>query len=137
MCSPRPPSSALPEGARIARVFATGYGRDYIAFADGTRTEISCHGKGANYLYANARCVIDIGGQDSKVICLGEGGEVTNFVMNDKCAAGTGRFLEMMAATLEAPGAEPSGAVLEKRDHDLLRMHRFRRVRGGFPDRAE
>ena len=93
--------SALPEGARIACVFATGYGRDYIAFADGTRTEISCHGKGANYLYANARCVIDIGGQDSKVICLGEGGEVTNFVMNDKCAAGTGRFLEMMAATLE------------------------------------
>ena len=93
--------SALPEGTRIACVFATGYGRDYIAFADGTRTEISCHGKGANYLYANARCVIDIGGQDSKVICLGDGGEVTNFVMNDKCAAGTGRFLEMMAATLE------------------------------------
>ena len=93
--------TSLPPGMRIVRVFATGYGRDYIAFADGTRTEITCHGRGANYLNANARCVIDIGGQDSKVICLGEKGAVTNFVMNDKCAAGTGRFLEMMAQTLE------------------------------------
>ena len=100
--------TSLPAGTHIARVFATGYGRDYIAFADGTRTEISCHGRGAYYLYANARSVIDIGGQDSKVICLGEAGAVTNFVMNDKCAAGTGRFLEMMAATLEMKLSELS-----------------------------
>ena len=87
--------------ARIRSVTATGYGREFITFADSTKTEISCHAKGAHYADPDARCVIDIGGQDSKVICLDEDGNVMNFVMNDKCAAGTGRFLEMMAHTLE------------------------------------
>ena len=82
-------------------VVATGYGRKNIAFADKTVTEISCHAKGVHHLNENVRTVIDIGGQDSKVICLDTGGNVKNFVMNDKCAAGTGRFLEMMARTLD------------------------------------
>ena len=90
-----------PDAAGIKRIIATGYGREFISFADGTKTEISCHAKGAHFAVPAARCVIDIGGQDSKVICLDEDGNVMNFVMNDKCAAGTGRFLEMMAQTLE------------------------------------
>ena len=87
--------------SHIRFVMATGYGREFIPFADDTKTEISCHAKGAHATVPAARCVIDIGGQDSKVICLDEDGHVVNFVMNDKCAAGTGRFLEMMAHTLE------------------------------------
>ncbi|MCC8356787.1 MAG: acyl-CoA dehydratase activase [Oscillospiraceae bacterium] len=82
-------------------IIATGYGRSNIPFATGTMTEITCHAKGAHFLYPQVRTVVDIGGQDSKVICLDENGAVKNFVMNDKCAAGTGRFLEMMARTLE------------------------------------
>lgn len=89
------------DGNHIARIVATGYGRANIAIADDSVTEISCHARGAHYADPEARCVIDIGGQDSKVICLDEGGNVVHFVMNDKCAAGTGRFLEMMARTLE------------------------------------
>ena len=79
----------------------TGYGRQLVDFADKQVTEISCHGLGARLLAPQTRTVIDIGGQDSKVIRLNEKGEVTDFAMNDKCAAGTGRFLEMMARTLE------------------------------------
>jgi len=89
------------ERDEIMYVVATGYGRDNIGFADSAITEISCHAKGARFLKPEARTVIDIGGQDSKVICIDENGAVENFVMNDKCAAGTGRFLEMMARTLE------------------------------------
>ncbi|EHJ00061.1 CoA-substrate-specific enzyme activase [Clostridium sp. DL-VIII] len=85
----------------ISLIVATGYGRVSISFADKEITEISCHGKGAHYLNPKIRTIIDIGGQDSKVIKLNEKGEVIDFVMNDKCAAGTGRFLEMMARTLE------------------------------------
>lgn len=87
--------------SRIQKIIATGYGRDHIDFADAVKTEISCHAKGAHFCNPEARTIIDIGGQDSKVICLDEDGNVMNFVMNDKCAAGTGRFLEMMAHTLE------------------------------------
>lgn len=79
----------------------TGYGRNAIQSGDKTITEISCHAKGAHFLDPSVRTVIDIGGQDSKVIRLDENGAIENFVMNDKCAAGTGRFLEMMARTLE------------------------------------
>lgn len=85
----------------ITLIVSTGYGRSSISFADKNITEISCHGRGANYLNKDVRTIIDIGGQDSKVINLNEKGEVIDFVMNDKCAAGTGRFLEMMARTLE------------------------------------
>jgi predicted CoA-substrate-specific enzyme activase len=77
-------------------VVATGYGRIGIDFADKAATEITCHALGAEYLLPGARTVIDIGGQDSKVISI-KAGKVLSFQMNDKCAAGTGRFLEMSA----------------------------------------
>ena len=79
----------------------TGYGRQLVDFADKQVTEISCHGLGARFLEPATRAVIDIGGQDSKVIRLNEDGSVKNFVMNDKCAAGTGRFLDVMSRVLE------------------------------------
>lgn len=85
----------------IDAIVTTGYGRTAIQDGDKSITEITCHARGAHYLDPDVRTVIDIGGQDSKVIRLDENGAVVNFVMNDKCAAGTGRFLEMMARTLE------------------------------------
>lgn len=85
----------------IGWIVSTGYGRVSIEFADENVTEISCHGKGAHYFNPKVRTILDIGGQDSKGIRLNENGEVRDFVMNDKCAAGTGRFLEMIARTLE------------------------------------
>ncbi|WP_312072568.1 putative 2-hydroxyacyl-CoA dehydratase activator YjiL [Atlantibacter sp.] len=80
----------------------TGYGRQLVDFADKQVTEISCHGLGARLLAPDTRTVIDIGGQDSKVIQLDEQGNLTDFLMNDKCAAGTGRFLEVISRTLGA-----------------------------------
>ncbi len=90
----------------------TGYGRSVIETGDKSVTEITCHAKGAHFLNPEVRTVIDIGGQDSKVIRLDEQGGVASFVMNDKCAAGTGRFLEMMARTLELSMEEISTAGL-------------------------
>ncbi len=81
------------------KIVATGYGRISVPYADKTITEITCHGKGAYYLLKGDCTVIDIGGQDTKIITIKDG-RVTNFTMNDKCAAGTGRFLELMAGTL-------------------------------------
>ena len=83
----------------ITYIVATGYGRLNVPFADKQVTEISCHAKGASSLFPTAKVVIDIGGQDCKGIKVAQG-KVTNFVMNDKCAAGTGRFLEVMAEAL-------------------------------------
>ncbi|MFH1078889.1 MAG: acyl-CoA dehydratase activase [Pseudomonadota bacterium] len=85
----------------IGRILATGYGRRSVDFADRAVTEIMCHAAGARYMSPHIRAVIDIGGQDSKAILLNETGRVVNFAMNDKCAAGTGRFLEVMARALE------------------------------------
>jgi predicted CoA-substrate-specific enzyme activase len=82
-------------------IVGTGYGRIALPFIDRKVTEITCHGKGAHYLDAGIRTVIDIGGQDSKVISLDEKGSIKDFLMNDKCAAGTGRFLQVMAHALE------------------------------------
>ncbi len=82
-------------------IVTTGYGRETIGICDTCVTEITCHARGAHFLYPKARTVIDIGGQDSKVIRIDETGAVISFVMNDKCAAGTGRFLDMMARTME------------------------------------
>ena len=90
----------------LTKIVSTGYGRVSTPFADKNVTEISCHGKGAHYLNPEIRTILDIGGQDSKAIHLNEKGDVTDFVMNDKCAAGTGRFLEMMARTLEVDISE-------------------------------
>ncbi|NQT31469.1 MAG: 2-hydroxyglutaryl-CoA dehydratase [Deltaproteobacteria bacterium] len=83
----------------ITYVVATGYGRINVPFADKQITEISCHARGVGHLLPDARTVIDIGGQDSKGIKL-KAGRVVDFVMNDKCAAGTGRFLEVTAEGL-------------------------------------
>ena len=91
-------------GLRLSDLDATvttGYGRAAIERGDQSITEITCHAKGAFFLDPEVRTIIDIGGQDSKVIRIDETGGVVNFVMNDKCAAGTGRFLELMARTLE------------------------------------
>lgn len=84
----------------VARVVGTGYGRVALDFLDQAVTEITCHAIGAHRLFPSSNIVIDLGGQDSKVIKLGTNGKVLNFVMNDKCAAGTGRFLQVMSTTL-------------------------------------
>ncbi len=96
--------------AEVAFTVATGYGRAIVPYANTTVTEISCHARGAFKQYPKVRTVIDVGGQDSKVIKVGEGGRVLNFVMNEKCAAGTGRFLEVMAQALEV-GLEDLGRL--------------------------
>jgi predicted CoA-substrate-specific enzyme activase len=85
----------------VDKIISTGYGRNSVKMADKAVTEITCHAAGAHYLNPAVRAVIDIGGQDSKAIALDEAGNVKNFAMNDKCAAGTGRFLEVMAKALE------------------------------------
>ena len=89
------------DGSSIKRIISTGYGRKGVEFADKAVTEITCHAVGAHYLNPRVRSVIDIGGQDSKAISIDEKGGVKDFAMNDKCAAGTGRFLEVMANALE------------------------------------
>ncbi len=96
----------------VEKIIATGYGRNKVEFADKRVTEICCHAKGALYFIPTARTVVDIGGQDSKVIAI-ENRKVVEFVMNDKCAAGTGRFLEVMAAALNLK-VEELGEVAEK-----------------------
>ncbi len=85
----------------IVRIVSTGYGRAAVREAHRQFTEISCHALGASRLVPGAATVIDVGGQDSKAISVDPAGKVLNFVMNDKCAAGTGRFLEVMARALE------------------------------------
>lgn len=90
----------------ITRVMATGYGRMTFPGADDQASELSCHGKGIHYLIPEARVVIDIGGQDAKVMQINERGALLNFVMNDKCAAGTGRFLDVMAEILSVQTSE-------------------------------
>lgn len=92
----------------LSFVVGTGYGRASLPFATRRVTEITCHAAGASALLPDVRLVVDVGGQDSKVIRLGESGEVLDFAMNDKCSAGTGRFLNAMAATLRT-GLEDLG----------------------------
>ena len=87
--------------SEITKIYSTGYGRNIVPFSDKRISEISCHARGANYFFPNARTIIDIGGQDSKIIIVDEHGHVKDFIMNDRCAAGTGKFLEVTAMTLE------------------------------------
>lgn len=87
----------------VEKIVATGYGRASVTFAHKALTEIICHGTGAHFLDPDVRGIIDVGGQDSKAILLDDSGRVENFAMNDKCAAGTGRFLEVMAQALQVP----------------------------------
>jgi predicted CoA-substrate-specific enzyme activase len=85
------------------KTVSTGYGRKNVAYRDGDKTEISCHARGCYFYFPEAMSIIDIGGQDNKVIQLDEKGRRTNFKMNRKCAAGTGAFLEEMALRLNIP----------------------------------
>ncbi len=102
---------AFQEAVRAARIeeydvsytVGTGYGRYRVPFGDAQITEISCHAKGAMYLFPGTRTILDIGGQDTKAIKMSETGEIVDFTMNDKCAAGTGRFLSAAAEVMEIP----------------------------------
>jgi predicted CoA-substrate-specific enzyme activase len=98
--------------SNIAYVVATGYGRINVPFADKQITEISCHTRGVAYFFPSAGTIIDIGGQDSKVIKIGNGRPI-DFVMNDKCAAGTGRFIEVTADALGVDLEEVGSRALE------------------------
>jgi predicted CoA-substrate-specific enzyme activase len=91
------------EAGAVDAAVATGYARNLVEAAGETVTEITCHGRGVATLRPDARTVVEIGGQDSKLLRLDAGGRVRDFAMNDRCAAGTGRFLEMVAQRLETP----------------------------------
>lgn len=108
------------ERPRISGVVATGYGRNAIRFADTTITEITCHARGVHWLAPDARTIIEIGGQDSKVISLENGGRVRDFAMNDRCAAGTGRFLEMVAARLDMNWEKLAEAARQSKNPALI-----------------
>lgn len=97
-------------------VVATGYGRLSADFAEQKVTEITCHARGVHFTIPDARTVIDLGGQDSKAIAINADGRVLDFVMNDKCSAGTGRFLEVMAHALEVELDELGPLSLESDD---------------------
>jgi len=97
----------------LGRIVATGYGRLKFAEADRELSEVSCHGRGMRFLCPQVRTVIDIGGQDAKALLLDEWGNLDNFIMNDKCAAGTGRFLEAMSRVLDVQ-VEEMGALSER-----------------------
>ena len=99
---------------------ATGYGRQTYDGADYQVSELTCHALGVHFVCPGARTVIDIGGQDAKVLSLNEEGRMVNFVMNDKCAAGTGRFLEMMARTLGLSLEEMSTRGLEWKENVVI-----------------
>jgi (R)-2-hydroxyacyl-CoA dehydratese activating ATPase len=108
------------ERPQISGIVATGYGRNALRFADTTVTEITCHARGVHRLAPDARTVIEIGGQDSKVISLDDGGRVRDFAMNDRCAAGTGRFLEMVATRLNMDWEKLSAVARQSRKPALI-----------------
>jgi predicted CoA-substrate-specific enzyme activase len=100
----------------IDYIVGTGYGRVKIPFANANVSEISCHGKGAHSLVPSIRTIIDVGGQDCKVISVSKNGKLLDFAMNDKCAAGTGRFLETMARALELRLEEMGPLALQSKN---------------------
>jgi len=100
------------EEQEVACVAGTGYGRYRVTFGDLQVTEISCHGRGAAHMFPRTRTVVDMGGQDTKAIKVGPRGDIIDFCMNDKCAAGTGRFLGAAAAALEIPLDELGATAL-------------------------
>ena len=129
------------EGINGNRVIATGYGRKLFAESFpqanvSTITEIQAYALGARFLYPEAKTVLDIGGQDTKVISLSQTGKVLKFEMNDSCAAGTGKFLEFMATALQIPlesfreFCAPLGSPYTDQQH----VHCFCRKRGDLPD---
>ncbi len=104
-----------------SKIIATGYGRVSVPYADKTITEITCHGMGTEYLLGQTCTIIDIGGQDTKIISLKDG-RVIDFTMNDKCAAGTGKFLELMANTLGVSILDLSEMALRGEDISINSM---------------
>ncbi|HOS41623.1 MAG TPA: acyl-CoA dehydratase activase [Spirochaetota bacterium] len=104
--------------ADIARCVGTGYGRKHIDFVQSMESEIACHARGAVWQVPSARTVVDIGGQDAKAIRIDETGNVERYAYNDKCASGTGRFLEIIADALEIP-LDEMGAVSQKSTEQL------------------
>jgi predicted CoA-substrate-specific enzyme activase len=94
-------------------IVSTGYGRAVVPFAHGNVTEISCHARGAHWFVPQVSTVLDMGGQDCKGIRVNAQGEVTNFIMNEKCAGGTGRFIEIIAGVLKVPLFEVGELSLE------------------------
>ena len=88
---------------QICHVVGTGYGKEQVSFVNSVESEISCHAKGAMHVLPSARMVIDIGGQDAKATRMDKNGNIVRYMYNDKCASGTGRFLEVMAEALEIP----------------------------------
>jgi predicted CoA-substrate-specific enzyme activase len=107
----------------IAYVVSTGYGRKNVSFRNDTRTEIGCHAKGCYFYYPFAITIIDIGGQDNKIIKLDENGRRTGFKMNRKCAAGTGAFLEEMSPRLDIPLDDMDG--LARRSEEMVKLGSF------------
>jgi predicted CoA-substrate-specific enzyme activase len=108
---------------RIERTISTGYGRKNVSYAQDQRTEISCHGKGCFHYFPFAITIIDIGGQDNKIIKLDDTGRRTAFKMNRKCAAGTGAFLEEMSPRLDIPLSEMNG--LAAASTDMVKLGSF------------
>jgi len=104
---------SIPAGG-LDYIVSTGYARGNIEYAHKSVTEIICHAKGANFMIPSTRFIIDMGGQDSKAIEVGAQGDVINFAMNDKCAAGTGRFLEVMAHILQVESMDEMGPLALK-----------------------
>jgi len=99
----------------VQYVVATGYGRVLVPFANDNISEISCHARGITWYFPSVRTILDMGGQDCKAISCTADGRITDFIMNDKCAGGTGRFLEMIAEVLNIPLGEIGDAALESR----------------------
>jgi len=113
----------------IQRVVSTGYGRKNVTYTHETKTEIGCHAKGCYLYYPTAITIIDIGGQDNKVIKLDETGRRTGFKMNRKCAAGTGAFLEEMSPRLDIPLEDMDG--LARQSEDMVKLGSFCTVFSG------
>jgi len=107
----------------IAGSVSTGYGRNNVDFATGSKTEIGCHAKGCFLYFPYAATIIDIGGQDNKIIKIDDRGLRTNFKMNRKCAAGTGAFLEEMAMRLDVSLSEMDG--LARRSENMVKLGSF------------
>jgi predicted CoA-substrate-specific enzyme activase len=112
--------AALSSIADLDYIVGTGYGRLKVAFAHENVSEITCHARGAHWLCPTIRTVLDIGGQDCKAMSLDEKGKVVDFVLNDKCAAGTGRFFENMARVLDCGLDGLSALSLQGRNPPLI-----------------
>ncbi|MBF0120088.1 MAG: 2-hydroxyglutaryl-CoA dehydratase [Desulfobacterales bacterium] len=104
---------------QIQKIVATGYGKELLGFANSTESEIVCHAKGAFHKIPSARTIIDIGGQDAKAIKLDGSGQVKRYIYNDKCAAGTGRFLQIMAEALDVK-LEEMGEIGKKSTEKII-----------------